>query len=110
MSKFRVAVSADFLRPDGSPSFADFDLTPLKADPRIEIGYVAAENDILPATALQDYDALILFGNQMRRARSSLSDVTRLAGAACGRDEHGFARRPTAARLAPAEDGGRSRR
>ena len=64
MSKFRVAVSADFLRPDGRPSFADFDLTPLKADPRIEIGYAAAEDDVMPAAALQDYDALILFGTR----------------------------------------------
>ena len=40
MTTFRVALSADFLKPDGSPAFADFDLTPLHADPRIEIGYV----------------------------------------------------------------------
>ena len=83
MSKFRVAVSADFLRPDGSPSFADFDLAPLKGDHRIEIGYVAAEDDVMPADALQDYDALILFGHQMRRA--SLPDNRRLGVVArCG--------------------------
>ena len=66
MTKFRVALSADFLKPDGSPAFPDFDLTPLFSDPRIEVGYVDAEGDVLPARALEDYDALILFAFQMR--------------------------------------------
>ena len=29
MSKFRVALSGDFKKPDGSPAFPDFDLAPL---------------------------------------------------------------------------------
>lgn len=51
MSKFRVVLSADFLKPDGSPAFSDFDLTPLVSDPRIKIGYVDAEGDVIPARA-----------------------------------------------------------
>ena len=68
MTAYRVALSADFLKPDGTPALADFDLAPLKADPNIEIGYVEAVNDIIPASALEAYDALILFAYQMRRA------------------------------------------
>lgn len=76
MFEFRVALSGDFLTPDGSAAFPDFDLEPLHADPRIEIGYVAAENGIIPASALADFDALILFAYQMRR--SSLPASRRL--------------------------------
>ena len=76
MTRFRVALSADFLKPDGSPAFADFDLTPLRSHPRLEIGYVRAEDDVIPASALEDYDALILFAFQMRR--QSLPESRRL--------------------------------
>jgi D-isomer specific 2-hydroxyacid dehydrogenase, catalytic domain len=68
VSKFRVALSGDYLRPDGSAAFPDFDLAPLHSNPLIEIGYVAAETGIIPAGALEDYDALILFAFQMRRS------------------------------------------
>jgi D-3-phosphoglycerate dehydrogenase len=67
-AKFRVALSADFLKPDGSPAFPDFDLTPLKSDSRIEMSYVEAEGDVIPAAALETCDALILFAYQMRRS------------------------------------------
>ena len=68
MTKFRVALSADFLNADGSPAFPDFDLAPLRADPRVEIGYVPAPGNVIPATALEDYDALILFAFEMRKS------------------------------------------
>jgi phosphoglycerate dehydrogenase-like enzyme len=67
MTKFRVALSADFLKSDGRPVFPDFDLTPLRSHRDIEIGYVAAEQDVIPASSLEDYDALILLAFQMRR-------------------------------------------
>jgi len=73
---YRVALSADFLNPDGSAALADFDLAPLHADPRIEVGYITAVDDVIPASELEDYDALILFAFQMRRA--SLPDNGRL--------------------------------
>jgi D-3-phosphoglycerate dehydrogenase len=77
VTKFRVALSADFLKPDGSAAFPDFDLSPLTSDPRIELDYVAAEGGVLSAAALEGYDALILFAFQMRR--SSLPPDRRLA-------------------------------
>ena len=60
MTTFRVAISADFEKPDGSPAFPDFDMTPLD-DPRIEWAYVPAEAP-LRATDLAGFDALILLG------------------------------------------------
>src|SRR5262245_38054003 len=76
MARFRVALSADFLKPNGDPALVDFNLVPLKADPRIEVGYVPATEDILTASALAEYDALILYAYQMRR--SSLPESGRL--------------------------------
>ena len=40
----------------------------MRADRRVEIGYVPAVDDVIPAAALEDYDALILFAYQLRRA------------------------------------------
>jgi len=71
-----VALSADFLKPDGTPALDDFDLTPLRANPRVEIGYIEAVDDIIPAAALEAYDALILYAHQVRR--TSLSKNGRL--------------------------------
>jgi phosphoglycerate dehydrogenase-like enzyme len=61
---------------DGSAAFPDFDLEPLRSDPRIDIGYVSAINGIVPPAELETYDALILFAYQMRR--SSLPAERRL--------------------------------
>jgi phosphoglycerate dehydrogenase-like enzyme len=76
VTPFRVALSADFLKPDGSPALSDFDLSSLHADKRIEVGWVPAENDLIPASVLENYDALILFAHQMRK--SSLPKSRRL--------------------------------
>jgi phosphoglycerate dehydrogenase-like enzyme len=59
MTRFRVAVSGDFTRPDGSPAFPDFDMAPLDRDPNIEWAYIPADNPI-PARHLEGFDALIL--------------------------------------------------
>lgn len=74
MAKFRVALSGDFKRPDGSPAFPDFDLSPLD-DPRIEWSYVPGESP-LRAADLEGFDALILLGAKC--AASSLPDDGRL--------------------------------
>ena len=39
MTKFRVALSADFRKPDGSPSFPEFDLTPLRDHPEVDLDH-----------------------------------------------------------------------
>jgi phosphoglycerate dehydrogenase-like enzyme len=58
--KFRVALSSDFRKADGSPTYPSFDLSPLVSDPRIEIGYVDPVDGVMPAEGLEGYDVLIL--------------------------------------------------
>ena len=65
--RFRVAVSSDFVRPDGSPTYPMFDLAPLTSNPRIEIGYLMAKEGIMPAADLAGHDALILLGAKFSR-------------------------------------------
>jgi len=64
MSRFRVALSLD-VRHKGK---AVFDLSPLTANPAIEIGFVEPENGIIPASVLADHDALILLFPRLSRA------------------------------------------
>lgn len=60
MSKFRVALSSDFRKADGSATFPDFDVTPLTSSSQIEVGYVDPVDGVMPAAGLAGYDALIL--------------------------------------------------
>jgi phosphoglycerate dehydrogenase-like enzyme len=76
LPKFRVALSADFLKPDGSPALADFNLEPLRSNKRVELGTVRALDDVIPASELEHYDALILLAHQLRG--SSLPQSRRL--------------------------------
>jgi D-3-phosphoglycerate dehydrogenase len=63
MTRFRVAISLD-VRHKGN---AVFDLSPLTANPDIEIGFVEPKNGILPSSALADNDALILLFPRLAR-------------------------------------------
>lgn len=56
---FRVALSGDFRQPDGSPTYPDFDLTPLRTTPGAEMAFLESENP-LRAEQLEGFDALIL--------------------------------------------------
>jgi D-3-phosphoglycerate dehydrogenase len=70
MDKFRVALASDFRKEDGSPTFPDFDLSPLLAAPNVEVDYLDVHNRMLSggfdpliplqAHQLEDFDALIL--------------------------------------------------
>ncbi len=57
--KFRVALSGDFRKPDGSPTYPDFDLEPLRNAPGVEMVFLESNNP-LRAEQLEDFDALIL--------------------------------------------------
>jgi D-3-phosphoglycerate dehydrogenase len=59
MSRFRVALSGDFKKPDGSPAFPDFDLSPLEQNPAVEYRFIKA-NGVIQAADLDGFDALIL--------------------------------------------------
>jgi phosphoglycerate dehydrogenase-like enzyme len=76
MAKFRVALSGDFRKADGSPTFKDFDLTPLLSAPNIEMAYLESNNP-LQAYQLEDFDALILLAH--RFAPESVPKSKRLA-------------------------------
>jgi phosphoglycerate dehydrogenase-like enzyme len=77
---FRVALSGDFKKPDGSPTFPDFDLQPLISAKNVEMAYIQADNP-LKAEQLADFDALILlvprFAKESLPANGRLSVVAR---------------------------------
>jgi phosphoglycerate dehydrogenase-like enzyme len=75
-SVFRVALSGDFRKDDGSPVFRDFDLEPLFASPQVEVVYLKSESPIQRAQ-LEDCDALILLAH--RFAKESVPTSGRLA-------------------------------
>ena len=41
---FRVALSGDFKTADGSPTYPDFDLTPLRTAPHVEMAFLEPLN------------------------------------------------------------------
>jgi len=60
MSKFRVALSGDFKKPDGSAAYPMFDLSPLHDASDIEVEYVDPVDGRMSAGSLVGFDALIL--------------------------------------------------
>ena len=46
VAPFRVALSGDFRKADGSPTFPDFDVKPLQAAPGVEMQYLEPANPI----------------------------------------------------------------
>jgi D-3-phosphoglycerate dehydrogenase len=63
MSKFRVALSGDFRKTDGTPTFPDFDLEPLKSALNVEMVFLENANP-LRGDQLEDFDALILLAHK----------------------------------------------
>ena len=78
-AKFRVALSGDFKKADGSPTYPDFDLAPLKNAPGVEMMFLESINPIR-GEQLEDVDALILLAH--RFARESVPKSGRLAAVA----------------------------
>ncbi len=62
MGKFRVGLSADFRKPDGSAAFPSFDLSPLDDEPEIDWSYVPVTEGRIAASDMAGFDALILLG------------------------------------------------
>ncbi len=63
MSAFRVALSGDFRKADGSPTFPDFDLAPLQSAKNVEMFFLDAASP-LRAEQLEEADALILLAHR----------------------------------------------
>ncbi|MFL5258581.1 MAG: NAD(P)-dependent oxidoreductase, partial [Hyphomicrobiales bacterium] len=76
---FRVALSGDFKKADGSPTYPDFDLTPLKNAPGVEMDFLESANPIR-GEQLEDFDALILLAH--RFSKESVPKSGRLAAVA----------------------------
>lgn len=76
MTTFRVALSADFRKPDGSPSFPEFDLSPLEERSELDFFFLEPEAEI-SAAQLADVDALILLAPRI--GAGSLTPNGRLA-------------------------------
>jgi len=76
MTTFRIALSGDFKKADGSPAFPDFDLTPLAGNPAVEYQYLQT-NGVIGAADLEGFDALILL--QLRIDQASFPKDGRLA-------------------------------
>ena len=60
MSMFRVALSGDFKKSDGTPAYPMFDLSPLEENSDIEVIYVDPVEGRMSADSLVGIDALIL--------------------------------------------------
>ena len=73
---YRVAISGDFRKPDGTPTFVDFDLEPLRKAKGVEMAFLDNANP-LRAEQLEDFDALILLAH--RFAPESVPKSGRLA-------------------------------
>jgi D-3-phosphoglycerate dehydrogenase len=73
---FRVALSGDFRKLDGSQVYPDFDLEPLRQAPNVEFAYLEPRNPV-EAEQLRDFDALILL--TQRFTQDSIHSNGRLA-------------------------------
>ena len=73
---FRVALSGDFRKPDGSPVYPDFDLEPLSQAANVEFAYLEPRNPV-QADQLAHFDALILLAH--RFTQDSIHPNGRLA-------------------------------
>jgi phosphoglycerate dehydrogenase-like enzyme len=61
---FRVAVSSDFIKPDGAPAFPMFDMSPLDEMANVAWKYLENRDGPVSAEELAGHDALILLGQK----------------------------------------------
>src|SRR5690348_16406813 len=77
---FRVGLSGDFLRADGSPAYTDFNLAPLREASRLELTFLEP-SAVISCEQVADLDALILlapkFDRQSIHPNGRLAVVTR---------------------------------
>ena len=73
---FRVALSGDLRKADGSPTYPDFDLAPLRAAPDVEVAFLESgetgglfsPGQAIRGEQLEDFDALILLSHRFGEA------------------------------------------
>ena len=76
-ASFRVALTRDFLKSDGSISFGDIGLDRLDKTPGITWEFLEEDHSPIHAKQLQEYDALLLLGSEINA--ESIFDNERLA-------------------------------
>jgi D-3-phosphoglycerate dehydrogenase len=81
MDKFRVAVSGDFIKEDGSPAFPSIDLRPLQNESNLEFVYLdqyhkfdTSDDSVLRPSDLADFDALIMYSQRFTRESATAGD------------------------------------
>ena len=68
---FRVAITRDFLRPDGTLDFAGMGLDRLRQHPGIEWEILADNTREITAEQIEHFDALLLLGGRVTAATLS---------------------------------------
>lgn len=68
---FRVGVTRDFLKPDGTPGFGDIGLDLLASRPNLDWEYLPENHDELPPNVSRDYDALLVLAPRVTAATLS---------------------------------------
>jgi D-3-phosphoglycerate dehydrogenase len=63
VDRVRVALSGDFKKADGTPTYPDFDLTPLRTTPGVEMAFIDSVSPIR-REQIEDFDALILLSHR----------------------------------------------
>jgi phosphoglycerate dehydrogenase-like enzyme len=76
MPRYIVVASGDFIRPDGTPAYPQFNFDLIKGDPRIEFRFLPTVGEIAPEQ-VADADALIL--SDAKITHGSLATGGRLA-------------------------------
>lgn len=71
---FRLGITRDFLKPDGSLGFGDIGLDVLAEDPRIEHEFLPDYGSVLPAEAAKHFDALLVLAPKVTAAMLDGSD------------------------------------
>src|SRR5689334_13442189 len=71
---FRVGVTRDFLKADGTIGFGDIGLGLLEAEPAIAWEFLAEDSRELRADQVRDYDALLVLGARVTAATLAGAD------------------------------------
>jgi phosphoglycerate dehydrogenase-like enzyme len=62
---FRVGLTRDFLKPDGSPGFGDIGLSLLDEDSRVDWKFLSERLDVIPQSVADQFDALLVLAPQV---------------------------------------------
>jgi phosphoglycerate dehydrogenase-like enzyme len=74
---FRIGITRDFLRPDGTLSFGDIGVSLFHENPEVEYEFLAENSRELRSDQVRDYDALLVLSPRVTAA--TLADAGRLA-------------------------------